>query len=186
MSERNMGTPRFHHIPDAERVLAKLRIRLGAKWRQADPADIDDAVDYGMAETEERLEAHQIIDNPGSYAYRVAWRWLYKRIHIDTSYICYQYDETSVNFESVVQRNSDVQPTPEEIYLAKERAKALKKALDELPEEERLDFLDAVLHDVPQEELARRANVTYGSMRNRITRTRQKLSTKLRQRGIMD
>ena len=92
----------------------------------------------------------------------------YRRRNVEKKYF------TEVEEEEAIEWVRDEAPLPEDIYMQKERASELAKALKKIPEKDRRILEDKYILEMSDAEIAEQFGVSATSVRSYLTRARRK------------
>ncbi|MEG3638858.1 RNA polymerase sigma factor [Magnetococcus sp. PR-3] len=95
----------------------------------------------------------------------------------------YKYDITD---DSILDRTSDQRPNPQDYAGEAERMKALKQAMNALPNEQREALTLISLEELSYEEAATVAGITLSALKTRVFRARRHLRDLLKHDGMLD
>ncbi len=145
--------------------------------------DESDAADLAQ-ETFARVYHHRANYEPGrkftTWLYAIAsnlvrdryrWRTRHQQVSLDA--------ETGPSETNLQATLAAVEPLPDQILQAEERAEAVRRAIGALPEELSQPLILAVYQELPQAEIAAILNCSVKAVETRIYRARQQLRTAL-------
>ncbi len=92
----------------------------------------------------------------------------YRRRNVEKKYF------TEVDEEEAIEWVKDEAPLPEEIYLQKEKASELSKALQKLPDRDRLILEEKYILEMSDAQISKEFGVSETSVRSYLTRARRK------------
>ncbi|ABK45857.1 RNA polymerase, sigma subunit, ECF family [Magnetococcus marinus MC-1] len=95
----------------------------------------------------------------------------------------YRYDITD---DSVLEYTSDDRPTPHDYADEADRMKLLKRAMEQLPEEQREALTLISLEELSYEEAAVVADISLSALKTRVFRARKHLRELLHKGGVLD
>ena len=101
----------------------------------------------------------------------------YRRRNVEKKYF------TEVDEEETVEWVRDDSPLPEDVYLEKERASELSKALHKIPDKDRMILEDKYILEMSDAEIADQFGISQTSVRCYLTRARRKALAILTKEG---
>lgn len=101
----------------------------------------------------------------------------YRRRNVEKKYF------TEVDEEEAIEWVRDEAPLPEEIYLQKEKASELSKALQKLPDRDRLILEEKYILEMSDAQISKEFGVSETSVRSYLTRARRKACEILSKEG---